>query len=219
MYAHPKFRTATDEMALEIIESHPFANLITSGSGGIRSSHLPVVPTEDSDRSAVADGEWTLLKLVGHMARANPQADDLDGADALLLFQTPHAYISPRWYATTPAAPTWNYIDVQVRGRLTAHRRPTEVLDVLLHTVETLERSRRTRWFPDASMDYIHKIMGGVASFEVEVQSVDYQFKISQDKGSELTSRVIDGLKAGDSGAEHAVGELMSRYLPLMRQS
>lgn len=217
MYAHPKFRTATDEMALEIIEHHPFANLVTSGGDGLRSSHLPVVLARDSDRSAVADGQWTSLKLVGHMARANPQADDLDDADALLLFQTPHAYISPSWYATTPAAPTWNYIDVQVRGRLVAHRSPTEVLDVLLHTVETLEGGRRTPWSPDSSMDYVHKIMGGVASFEVEVRSVDYQFKISQDKSPEITTRVIDGLRAADSEAEHAVGDLMSRYLPRMR--
>lgn len=218
MYAHPKFRTATDEMALEIIENHPFANLVTSGHSGLRSSHLPVVLAKDNDRSAVADGRWTSLKLVGHMARANPQVDDLDDADALLLFQTPHAYISPSWYATTPAAPTWNYVDVQVRGRLVAHHRPAEVLDVLLHTVETLERDRHTPWFPDKSMDYVHKIMGGVASFEVEVRSVDYQFKLSQDKGPEIAARVIDGLKAGESEAEHAVADLMSRYLPRMRR-
>jgi transcriptional regulator len=28
------------------------------------------------------------------------------------MFRGPHAYISPAWYATHPAVPTWNYIAV-----------------------------------------------------------------------------------------------------------
>lgn len=28
--------------------------------------------------------------------------------DSLAIFHGPHAYVSPSWYATSPAVPTWN---------------------------------------------------------------------------------------------------------------
>jgi len=44
------------------------------------------------------------LYLEGHIALANPQGADLDGAaDVLAIFAGPHAYISPSWYETGPA--------------------------------------------------------------------------------------------------------------------
>jgi predicted FMN-binding regulatory protein PaiB len=39
--------------------------------------------------------------LVGHMARANPHWQSFDvRAPALAIFQGPHAYVSPRWFAS-----------------------------------------------------------------------------------------------------------------------
>jgi predicted FMN-binding regulatory protein PaiB len=77
MYANKKFRTASDEMALEIIEGHPFANVISCSDGVIQSSHLPVVPAKDVDRPAVAAGNWRSLRLIGHAAPCQPA----DGGD------------------------------------------------------------------------------------------------------------------------------------------
>jgi transcriptional regulator len=35
-----------------------------------------------------------------------------------MIFQGPHAYVSPTWYASSPAVPTWNYSAVHVYGVL-----------------------------------------------------------------------------------------------------
>ncbi len=44
-----------------------------------------------------------------------------DGAQALVVFQGPDAYVTPSWYATKKdhgkVVPTWNYAMVQVRAR------------------------------------------------------------------------------------------------------
>lgn len=55
------------------------------------------------------------------MARANPLWRRLEaGAQCLVLFQGPEAYISPGWYETKrtthKVVPTWNYAAVQARG-------------------------------------------------------------------------------------------------------
>jgi transcriptional regulator len=33
-----------------------------------------------------------------------------------VIFQGPHAYISPSWYAVHPSVPTWNYAAVHAYG-------------------------------------------------------------------------------------------------------
>jgi transcriptional regulator len=56
--------------------------------------------------------------LIAHVARANPQWRSFDGeAEAMVAFDGPHAYISPNWYVTAPAVPTWNYATVHAYGR------------------------------------------------------------------------------------------------------
>ena len=54
--------------------------------------------------------------IIGHMARANPQWKTLSGKRASVLFDGPHSYISPTWYVSRPAVPTWNYASVQCFG-------------------------------------------------------------------------------------------------------
>ena len=216
MYAHSKFRTASADMALEVVERYPFANVITSCGGVIRSSHLPVVLAEDCDRAAVAAGEWSSLRLIGHLARANAQAAEIDGAPVLILFQSPNAYVTPTWYGTIPSAPTWNYVDVQVRGRLLAYKEPDEALDVILRTIRVLESGRDPEWRPGPSMEYIQKILPGIVAFRVEIESVDYQFKLSQDKTPDQIDGVVAGLSAA-TDTERAVAALMARYLPRLR--
>ena len=63
-------------------------------------------------------GQGDGLVLSAHLAAGNPQCALLDGGTALAVFGGPHAYISPAWYRTQPAVPTWDYAAVHVHGTL-----------------------------------------------------------------------------------------------------
>src|ERR1700704_5916961 len=96
-----------EEVLVAHIERHDFGLLVTQGSAGLIASQIPFLIER-------RDGK---LYLEGHIARANPQGADLDGADqALTIFAGPHAYISPGWYQAGPAVPTWNYATVHAYG-------------------------------------------------------------------------------------------------------
>ena len=71
-------------------------------------THLPFVVQQENN-------QWV---LVSHMALVNSQTDGLDGTEVLIIFNGPHAYIPSRVYEKGPAAPTWNYATVHVRGRV-----------------------------------------------------------------------------------------------------
>src|SRR5262245_1751958 len=105
MYVPQHFAQTDAEALAGIIRDHNFATLITAGPPGLFATHLPFV----------ADSREPPRRLRAHMARANPHWRDIgEGADALAIFQGPHAYVSPSWYVSSPRVPTWNYISVHV---------------------------------------------------------------------------------------------------------
>jgi transcriptional regulator len=98
----PKHFTVTDRAQLRaVIEAHPFATLVSASEGEPRFTHLPLVAGESGDA----------LVLLGHVARANPHGERLrEGDPVVAIFRGPNGYVSPRWYTTREAVPTWNYV-------------------------------------------------------------------------------------------------------------
>src|SRR5262249_35343352 len=95
----------------ELIRAHPLATLITAGTGGIIANLVPFILIDTGDKGT----------LRAHIAKANDQVDALKaGAETLVVFHGPEAYITPSWYASKKehgrVVPTWNYVVVQVRG-------------------------------------------------------------------------------------------------------
>ena len=116
MYQPAHHREDRLDVQHELIESHPFGLLISLGSEGLLANSLPFLLQRMS-------GPFGMLKA--HMARANDQWRELDGEKVLTVFQGPHAYVSPSFYATKretgKVVPTWNYAMVQARGVARVH--------------------------------------------------------------------------------------------------
>jgi transcriptional regulator len=105
----PKAFHVSDRSVLDAFITHnSFATLVSTVDGTLYATHLPLI----FDRTPSSPGV-----LLGHVARANPHWRAFDGhQEALAIFHGPHAYISPSWYATSPAVPTWNYAVVHAYG-------------------------------------------------------------------------------------------------------
>src|SRR5690349_13866261 len=100
MYTPAHFRVEDRAKLAAVIRANSFGLLVTHGASGLFASHLPFLLAE----TAGANGA-----LRSHMARANAQWRDFAASEVLVIFQGEHGYISPTWYATQPAVPTWNY--------------------------------------------------------------------------------------------------------------
>ena len=108
MYVPASFAISDEKTLESFIERYDFATLTSSSSTGLVASHIPIMLRRSAGRAV----------LIGHVARANSQWQQFDGtAEALAIFHGPHAYVSPTWYATSPAVPTWNYAVVHVYGK------------------------------------------------------------------------------------------------------
>ena len=85
------FREDDLQVLHALIRAHPLATLITAGSGGLLANLVPFTLAEGGENGT----------LRAHIAKANDQVDALSsGAETLIVFQGPEAYITPSWYVS-----------------------------------------------------------------------------------------------------------------------
>lgn len=203
MYAPRHFAEGDIAVLHKFISDHAFGTLVTVRAGSLVISHLPFV----LDASAGRYGT-----LYAHLARANPQWRDFDGArEALAIFEGPHGYVSPRWYRPGKAVPTWNYTVAHARGvprivdDVAEVRRQQETL------IRIVEGEHRDAWsLSSQKADYIDAMLRGIVAFALPIARLEGKFKLSQNRSKEDRSGVIDGLRASGRSGDAALADLMA---------
>jgi transcriptional regulator len=160
-------------------------------------SHIPFLPERGADGA---------IRLLGHVARGNEQWKALEGAEHLVaIFQGPHAYVSPTWYASHPSVPTWNYSVVHAHG---SARLMDEagLHDLLMRLSAIYEAGNPKPWrMSELPAAYVDSMLKMIVGFEIEVERLEGKFKLSQNRPAEVP-RVIAALEAGK---EHEIASLM----------
>jgi transcriptional regulator len=202
LYIPAHFRVEERADLLELIERNAFGTLVSSSEAGLHVSHIPFIAESG------ADGR---LRLLGHVARANDHWRSLETAwDVMAIFQGPHGYISPSWYAQHPSVPTWNYAAVHAHGRARLMDE-ARLHDLLLRLSSTYEAGRPKPWrMADLPPDYVAKMLAAIVGFEIEVERLEGKFKLSQNRPEEL-ARVIAALEAD---GERELAALMRAHPP-----
>jgi transcriptional regulator len=129
----------------------------------------------------------------------------------VLVFSGPGAYVSPVIYDTTPAAPTWNFSALHLRGtieQLADSRR----IDVVTRTVAAFERDHGRGWDMTGSLGYFQQLAPGIGAFRFTVSAHEQMFKLSQEKPVEVRQRVAAALADSPAGSGRDVAAAMCRY-------
>ena len=207
VYLPPAFTETRAEVLLEHIERHDFGLLVSHGKEGLIASQIPFLLERRDGR----------LYLQGHLARANPQLADLDGAgEALAIFEGPHAYISPSWYQPGPAVPTWNYATVHAYGAARTIADPGWLRDFVRRLTKRHEaREPAPPWrMADLPEAYIASMLTGIVGVEIAVSRLDGKFKLSQNRPAADRPRIIAALEGREDADSRAVAELMREREP-----
>lgn len=203
MYVPSSFRMDDPAELHEFIRRHSFATLTTQGANGMIASHLPLL----LDAEAGPHG-----RLLGHMARANPQWRDVRG-ECLAVFAGPHAYISPTWYETPGTVPTWNYVAVHAYGTIRLVEDREGLRDILRRSVETYEASMPAPWSYDETDPDIDKMLAAIVGFHIEISRVEGKAKLNQNHPEERRRKVIRALEARTDDDSRAIARLMVKTL------
>ena len=201
MYIPEHFKEHDADRIASLLRDYPFALLVTVRQGLPQVSHLPLLYETDASGRA-----W----LYGHFARANPQWQDLEqGAEALAVFNGPHAYVSPGWYER-PGVPTWNYAAAHVRGHVELVEDKGELSRLVGRLTENFEAGPdETRWQWSEHAERFDAMLGHIVGFRMAVEQVDAKFKLGQNRVEADRKNVCDRLSASADTEAQALAQMM----------
>lgn len=189
----------------QVMEAHNFATLVTVEGGVPFASALPFM----LDRTQGPYGA-----LIAHLARANPQWEHFaNGQEALVIFQGPHAYISPAWYESEFAVPTWNYIAIHAYGSPQVVDDQATMQQMLEQLVDLHEAPRSEPW-RFAWSERHRNLLKGIVAFRMEITRLEGKAKLSQNRPLADRAGVIRNLQASSDCIEQAVAAQMAARLP-----
>lgn len=190
------------------IEQHSFGLLVSQVDERPFATHLPFL----LDREAGSRG-----RLIGHVARANPQWRDLSAQTVLAVFSGPHAYISPTWYQAEDVVPTWNFTAVHAYGRVQVVEDESGLLDIVRKLTDVFERSLPQPWRFDSSSTFRQRMLAQIVGFRIEIETIEGKWKLSQNQPVERRENVIRALQEQSGENAAAVAEMMQHILPAER--
>lgn len=177
MYVLPKHAETRLDVLHALIASHPLGTLVTHGAAGLAADHIPF-----EIGPATATAPFGVLRA--HVARANPLWR-LQGTEVLVVFQGPHAYISPALFdektISGKVVPTWDYAVAHAHGVLTAVEDKAWLLALLNRLTDHHESPRPAPWaVADAPDTYIDALARAIVGIEIPITRIEGKWKINQ---------------------------------------
>lgn len=194
MHPNPIYRTDDRALCESLIAEIGFGMVFATTPDGPRVAHTPLLTTGDG-------------AVQFHLARGNALARHLDGETALIVVNGPDAYVSPRWYENRDTVPTWDYVALELEGRV--RKMDDEGLEAFLHAAIAKHESRLegAPWLAEESSEKMWSgLFRGIVGFELEVLAWRPTLKLSQNKSADERVRIAAGLEtAGHAALAHLV--------------
>ncbi|MEH6908385.1 FMN-binding negative transcriptional regulator [Neobacillus drentensis] len=201
MYIPKHFKIDDENIIYNIIKENGFATLFSQHNGEPYATHLPLILNK-SDNA-----------LYGHFARPNEQWKDAENQQVLVVFQGPHCYISPSWYETMKAVPTWNYVSIHLYGKMEIIEDGKVILDSLNNLVNKYESPDSPYNLDAVEPSFIEGMSQGIVAFRIKITKIEAKAKLSQNQPVERQELIIKNLENTSKHDNLQVASLMRKNL------
>lgn len=193
MYTPKSYREERLEVLHALMATHPLGALVRLGENGLCADHLPFEIAPPTPGAPFGT-------LRAHVARANPLWRS-DGVDTMVIFQGPHAYITPAWYAEKELSgeevPTFDYAVVHAHGKLRVIDDRDWLLDFLERLTNRHEANQQQPWqVGDAPPAYIDKLLKAIVGIEIPLARLEGKWKMEQKNSAQDQARVARELSS-----------------------
>lgn len=181
MYPMPEFQEKDRDQILEFVRRHPFAMVAAvDQTGSVVATHIPLLVSDDSEA----------IVLRGHVMRKTEHWHAFHHSrQVLVAFNGPNAPVLASWMDDLAFGGTWNYMAVQMRGRL-SFIEEGELVNFLRDLKNSYEVDPAAK-FDLLPPDYVPKLIAGIEAFRIEVSSCQAVFKLSQNRSASEFDRVV----------------------------
>lgn len=182
---------------IKVIKSYPLATIISVKNNEPLITHLPLIYHESG-------------KLIGHIDKFNPQAALLKNNKSItVIFSGPQCYISPSIYSTKQL-PTWNYINVHLKGTVTAVNDEKKVKQSLVDMTDFFETPNH-KYKLEINNAKMRGLINYIKGFEIDITHWEGKFKLSQDKTkSDMESAKAELIRANKVSIEGFLNNLIN---------
>lgn len=201
MYIPKIHKGLSASSALEFVQKYSFAIVNTLVDGEIETCHIPLEIEETEEN----------LLISGHVARGNKLSEAIQaGAKATCIFSEPHAYVSSSWYDHVNV-PTWNYIAIHMKGSFRVLK-GEELLNSLHKMVDHYEEGRKDRYrIEDMPKDMLLAHLEGLTGFELVVEQIEANYKLSQNRHDKDYKNIIEQLSKSEYSWEQEIANEMKK--------
>jgi transcriptional regulator len=189
MHPNPLFRSDDRALCDGLIDTAGFGMVFAETPDGPRVAHTPLLLATDG-------------AVQFHLARSNALTRHLEGATALIVVNGPDAYVSPRWYDDRDTVPTWDYVTLELEGRV--RRMDDAALEAFLHAAIARHEGKLggDPWRAEESSEKMWSgLFRGITGFAMEVTERRPTFKLSQKKSAAERARIAEGQEAAGNAA------------------
>jgi transcriptional regulator len=169
----------------DLISEYPLAWLLSANGAAREAAQLPLLG-EFGEAGA-------LESLLGHIPRRHALVPALEASPAaLVLFQGPHAYVSPDQAGVRAWAPTWNFAQLSIE--VDVEFLADETGAALASLVDVMEAGRPEPWSAAELGDRYAALEQRVVAFRAHVRRVVGRFKLGQDERADVRESIIRSL-------------------------
>ena len=204
MYTLNAYNTTDREKAIQFINDNSFGDLVTNHKGILCSNKVPFIL--DAEKS----------ELYGHFGKSNEQLIDIDKSDeALVIFSGADSYISPQWYISENAVPTWNFQTLQCKGKPSLVDKQS-LMEILAKLTKFHESSFSPPWTmarldPEKREMMVNLLTG----FKLEITDIRFKEKMSQVRDINDRENIIKELEAINTSMSQKVSKIMRDKIEL----
>lgn len=202
MYKFPYYTEQDNEKVIAFMKENAFALITCMGENYPVATQIPLEIT-------IKEGK---IFLEGHIMRKTDHHIAFEKNNkVLVVFTGPHCYVSASWYSNPQMASTWNYITVQAKGKITFtdEQGTYEAIKAVTNKYEGTITAAAFNALPDA---YVTPMLKAIVGFNIEVESLENTFKLSQNRDETSQKNIIEQLKKrGDYNSVMIAEEMKQR--------
>jgi len=202
VHTNPAYAMDPDDLK-RLVRENPWATLVAGTPAGLVASHYPVILDETREE----------LSLLTHVGRPDEEVLGLGRGELLVIVAGPHGYVSPSWYGTSPAVPTWNFVVAHLAGvpEVLGAKENLAVLAAMVDHLEAPVESPRPLLADPVDAAYAERISAGTVGIRLTPTRITTKAKLSQDKPPEVVQRVVAELEGRGPYASPALAREMRR--------
>ncbi len=203
MYNLPHFKEKDQAVVVEFMKQHPFAMLIGCSANIPAATQVPLLIEERGGK----------MILSGHIMRKQDHHQAFEkNPQVLVVFTGPHTYVSATLYSDPHQESTWNYMSVHARGTIQFldEKGLEDSLRRLTLRYEN-NNSGSATIFDNLPDEYRRKLMKSIIAFEIEIQSLENVFKLSQNRDKQSYGHIINHLHSQEGEGQMIAREMERR--------